>query len=1587
MSDKPQKLSTFDTEKIYQLNDTVPFDVGATVVNNDILVQVSDGSIRDEGLYSGRTGRQADNLYIDADGKLIQENNNGLPDDVFDKIKFDYNIGLDVIQDSQFGSFSELAELTSSPFFSKQLQDTTTFTNPATSNQFKYVVPNTLTWVGNSEGLTTATTTEGLTITSNSIWSNSYDLKSVVDRAVTGNGFLWNSAGGVGPMYLTIALPTANLISGIHFVNQRTDFATTSFVVAVSMDNINFTDIVTVTGIGSDLLASYIREFTPILAKYIRLKPLTIIGSAGSVGRFDVLYSGSASETLLFKPLIADERYFELTETPSEVVLSTKAVAGASSGGELLWSKYSKFQQRSSGTGAVSGQVLATTGTLRNLNTVVHNNLGLDHFYSNIILPPGEYYIRAAANTYYTFETVLQLTDNTGEILLNGTHTFVNNTAATSTTTTNIEGTIRILSTTTIQLRQSNRTTSTTLNSQGFGYTVPGISDFNVHAELEIWKTKELAELISSDALDTHWNNVKLLVNGDATYADGSDYSTPNTAYGTVTESAGKYGNGLLLGTTPSFIYTMPVRHLLINSQDFAIECWIKFTNLSAATNPVFGNSLSYTVAQGFRVAVTSAGAVQFSSNNVNYIVTIDGKIALGIWYHIALSRAQSTVRLFIDGILVGTTSISTVFNQSRQIQFGKDTSNVTSSAATISDARVTIGSARYTDYFDPPVQKLTKYVVDLPFSRGGLDPYYQNVIFLLNGINGAVDESLFHSPVTSSGSTINIGPHGNVYSLSGIASRLSVPQAVAIGGFADFTAETWYRRNAGGSDAQCILNVGVYGTAGSYSLFTFASGLMRVYANATGVIAINQTDHNQNLATWNHFALIRRNNIIIVFINGKMISSSELRAETVPPTTVSIGVHDTYNNSADYSDARVTVGVARYTSHYIPPTVPVHKDYIDQFSSAKYGDTLWKDVGIYPQLRTIGVVDSTFYGVMPTYNTTTRMTKVPGPLGIAEVMVTDHTLTNQTSTYFFPSWLPSTTKNSDFSVECWFFPKSGQQTSPVLLANSDASGSFTQSWRLVARYSWSPTKFAFLASQHSGSAALLTSITDVQNDQWYHIAVTKKGTSWYLFINGVLEHTVTSSIVVSNQLLASHFWVGGIPVSNTAAGGYIANPRVTQTARYVSNFTPTFDTPEEPSVAHNDIYWDNVTLLLNFENLIDQSNYGNKLTTTAVLGEGKFGQGLVLASAATTATTNYPMLIDDMDITVEFWIKTSGTGAQQIIASSTYPAITTWAIQFDSGNTLFLRYGTGASAIGIMSASGLNFTTWTHVAWTRQSRMNRFFINGVRVASAVDNVKFSGTAVIISNGTRPLVGNVDDVRITNGKCRYNSTGFTIPSTALSKDYVDVINPANTGPDPYWNNVGLLLNFENLSDSSNAGNVITTNGTLSTGRFGQGLALAAGQAATTSVSNPIGTSDITVEFWIRLTSTATQQIIGTPSYPALNSWCIQTTTASTVLLAAGNGSGASVIVTSSGHDFTKWTHIAWVRSAGTSRLYVNGLMVITGTDTRSYITSTVEISDATLPIIGTIDDVRITYNTARYSTGGFIVPSVPLSQNYRDINE
>jgi len=187
---------------------------------------------------------------------------------------------------------------------------------------------------------------------------------------------------------------------------------------------------------------------------------------------------------------------------------------------------------------------------------------------------------------------------------------------------------------------------------------------------------------------------------------------TIGTAQISTTQS--KYGGSSIKtdGSTSSWVLVpfRPTLDLSTGAPDWTLECWGYV--VSFANSPYFFNKggVAATYYTNYSFSMNSSGVVYCTlGNNSGETSYSFGTCATNTWYHFAATRQGSTIRTFLNGVLVTSQSIATTMTDSGADLYVGCLKNLTSNVLNgyVDDLRITKGYARYTTNFTPPTSQL----------------------------------------------------------------------------------------------------------------------------------------------------------------------------------------------------------------------------------------------------------------------------------------------------------------------------------------------------------------------------------------------------------------------------------------------------------------------------------------------------------------------------------------------------------------------------------------------------------------------------------------------------------------------------------------------------------------------------------------------------------------------------------------------------------------------------------------------------------------------------------------------------------------
>ena len=573
---------------------------------------------------------------------------------------------------------------------------------------------------------------------------------------------------------------------------------------------------------------------------------------------------------------------------------------------------------------------------------------------------------------------------------------------------------------------------------------------------------------------------------------------------------------------------------------------------------------------------------------------------------------------------------------------------------------------------------------------------------------------------------------------------------------------------------------------------------------------------------------------------------------------------------------------------------------------------------------------------------------------------------------------------NSAFTVEFWVFMPVSNSISRIV---SGAANQFTFNISSDGSMTYGKNGVVDVITVGAGTSMI---------GQWNHIVIGKSGASGTARIwrNGTSVGTATDS----QTYTAGTVYIGSTSVPSGYLTGYISNLRITNTDVYGTSNT-SITVPITPLTAVT-----GTSLLTSQDNRFkDNSTNAFAITTSGTPSVQAFSPFLPTAAYSTsvvggsgyfdgtgdylTYTTPSSVVRDWWvnDFTLEAWIyPTTLTGWDYLDSSIRISTVignasaTTndnyWSFGPINTGAVRLYYYNGAAVL-VTSTETVKVNQWNHISFTKNSAGIRIFVNGVgTTATAVSGTPQSGNTYPLTIGqinSTSCNGYIAGARIVNGTALYTSNFAPpiAPPTAVTNTQL-LLNYTNSG----------IFDSTAKNDLETVGNaqVSTTQakwGTTSLGFDGTGDWLFLNSNAPSPIA--LGGGNFTVEMWLYPNSSYSGAYAGimdsrTSGDGAGLVYFGYTGTANQIGWKDNTTNVVTGTVTQSA-----WNHVAVVRDSGTLKLYINGSLASSGSNSTNYTAPFKYIGSSFDPLAfnGYIDDLRITRGYARYSGSTYTQPA------------
>jgi hypothetical protein len=572
--------------------------------------------------------------------------------------------------------------------------------------------------------------------------------------------------------------------------------------------------------------------------------------------------------------------------------------------------------------------------------------------------------------------------------------------------------------------------------------------------------------------------------------------------------------------------------------------------------------------------------------------------------------------------------------------------------------------------------------------------------------------------------------------------------------GTGDFTIEGWFYKNAA---SQMVLFDQRTSSTSQLSVYveSNAAGNLRLFVNGSYVLT---SSNAMTTGVWTHIAITRASGTTRFFINGTV--STNTYADTNDyGTTKPLVIGATWNGSTAFNgwidEFRIS-NSARYTAGFTAPTAPHVNDqntvlllHMNGTDASTYFED---DNGVRAKVGMTAIGNAQIDTAQSKFGGSSLLLDGTG----------DYLFSASNSAFGYGT--------GAFTLETWI--------------RFNAVGSFTT---IATHLSATPQNQIYWGINSNNrqylfvnGSTVATGTNSMTTGTWYHLALVRNGSTTTLYFNGTSEATWTDN---TNYISPAPLYIGASFDGTAAINGWMDEFRVSNTARYTSNFTA-------PSAQFtNDA---NTLLLLHMDGtdattvFVDDNGTGRSARGVVAVGnaqidtaQSKFGGASALFDGTGDHVRAYSVGVSpSADFTFEAQIRPANTGTNYHVMSLTGVSGRWGLTVYQNGTTLRVYASSGSSTWNIFNGISIGTVaanTWYHVAVVRSGSTWYGFLNGAATTIGTSSASLDvngdidiGAFVSTGGGIESFNGHIDEVRYSN-TARYTA-GFTAPSAPFQND-------------------------------------------------------------------------------------------------------------------------------------------------------------------------------------------------------------------------
>jgi hypothetical protein len=639
---------------------------------------------------------------------------------------------------------------------------------------------------------------------------------------------------------------------------------------------------------------------------------------------------------------------------------------------------------------------------------------------------------------------------------------------------------------------------------------------------------------------DPFFKYVSLLLKGDGTngaqnntFLDGSTNNFAITRNGNTTQGTfSPYGaNWSNYFDGSDYLSLADNANLNPGTQDFVMEAWVYLTGTTGNNQGINGKGTPGT--DGYTLFVTDALVLSFIWNGTGGATITGGTLGLNTWNHVAVVRNNSVIRLYLNGVGAVSSTACTTDITSTATKFVGQARGGNPILGYMSNYRMTKNSL-------PAGYNATSSTLTVPTAPLTA---ISGTSLLTCADNRLVDDSTNNFTITKNGdvsvqrfspfspaAAYSAGTIGGGGYFDGTGDYLSLASNAAFTvGTGAVTIEAWIYCTSLTQSYQGIIGGRLQDAGTGYPGLSLVIDDSKLFFTIMGISTGLVDTVNVSLNQWIHVVGVRSGTNAALFVNGVRKAFSASNSTNGTTSNMAIGRYysadDGYYFSGYISSARIVKGTAVYDPTVATLTVPTAPP------------TAITNTSLLLNYTNAGIIDNTMINNLET-------------VGNAQIS-TAQSKFGGSSMYFDGTGdylkTPSSPNlgfgTSDFTVECWI--NTSTKNIVILdprISNIEPGVFFIQSTTGFIGY-------------YDNTVGSLSGTTNVTTGAWFHLAWTRSGTTFRMFVNGTQEYSGTNS---GNFGASRPAVIGASWEISAFVNGYIDDLRITKGyARYTSNFSP----------------------------------------------------------------------------------------------------------------------------------------------------------------------------------------------------------------------------------------------------------------------------------------------------------------------------------------------------------------------------------------------------------------------------------------------